>query len=109
MLNCGYGHGYSVLELLDAVQRVSGRALDIRARARRAGDIPVMVAAAERIREVLGWTARATTISRRSSRTRSAWEKALMERRACGLTRQAIAVNERFPLPPIISSPNRRL
>ena len=47
MLNCGYGRGYSVLELLDAVQRVSGRTLDIRARARRAGDIPVMVAAAD--------------------------------------------------------------
>ena len=47
MLNCGYGHGYSVLELLDAVQRVSGRTLDIRARARRAGDVPVMIAAGE--------------------------------------------------------------
>ena len=40
VLNCGYGRGYSVLELLDAVQRVSGRVLDIRARDRRAGDIP---------------------------------------------------------------------
>ena len=49
MLNCGYGRGYSVLELLDAVQRVSGRTLDIRARARRAGDMPVMVAAADAI------------------------------------------------------------
>lgn len=58
VLNCGYGRGYSVLELLDAVQRVSGRTLDIRARDRRAGDIPVMVAAADRIRAELAWTPR---------------------------------------------------
>ena len=58
VLNCGYGHGYSVLELLDAVQRVSGRTLDIRARARRAGDVPVMVASADRIGQKLGWQPR---------------------------------------------------
>jgi UDP-glucose 4-epimerase len=58
VLNCGYGRGYSVLEMLDAVQRVSGRALDIRARARRAGDIPVMIAAADRIGAALGWEPR---------------------------------------------------
>jgi UDP-glucose 4-epimerase len=58
VLNCGYGRGYSVLELLDAVQKVSGCTLDIRARARRAGDVPVMVAAAEKIGAALGWTPR---------------------------------------------------
>jgi UDP-glucose 4-epimerase len=58
LLNCGYGRGYSVLELLDAVQRAAGRPLDIRSRARRAGDIPVMVAEAERIRTVLNWEPR---------------------------------------------------
>ncbi|SER42800.1 UDP-galactose 4-epimerase [Faunimonas pinastri] len=57
-LNCGYGHGYSVLDVLDAVQRVSGRTIDIRARARRTGDIPVMIARAERIRRELGWQPR---------------------------------------------------
>jgi UDP-glucose 4-epimerase len=55
VLNCGYGRGYSVLELLDAVQRVSGRTLDIRARARRPGDVPIMIAAADRIRSSLSW------------------------------------------------------
>jgi UDP-glucose 4-epimerase len=58
LLNCGYGRGYSVLDVLDAVQRVSGRTLDIRARARRAGDVPVMIAAAEKIRAALDWTPR---------------------------------------------------
>jgi len=57
-LNCGYGRGYSVLDVLDAVQRISGRTLDIRARARRAGDIPVMIAAADAIRAGLGWQPR---------------------------------------------------
>jgi UDP-glucose 4-epimerase len=56
VLNCGYGRGYSVLEVLDAVQRIAARPLDIRARARRAGDIPVMIAAAEKIRTTLDWT-----------------------------------------------------
>ena len=58
LLNCGYGRGYSVLDVLDAVQRVSGRTLDIRARARRAGDVPVMIAAAEKIRTALDWAPR---------------------------------------------------
>jgi UDP-glucose 4-epimerase len=55
VLNCGYGRGYSVLEVLDAVQRVSGRTLDVRPRARRPGDIPVMIAAAEAVRGELAW------------------------------------------------------
>ena len=65
-LNCGYGRGYSVLELLDAVQQVSGQPLDVRARARRAGDIPVMVAAVEKIRA----TARLGAAPRRPPRDR---------------------------------------
>jgi UDP-glucose 4-epimerase len=55
IVNCGYGRGYSVLELLESVQRVSGVTLDIRARARRPGDIPVMIAAVDRIRQTLDW------------------------------------------------------
>jgi UDP-glucose 4-epimerase len=54
-VNCGYGRGCSVLDLLDAVQHVSGRTLDIRPRARRLGDIPVMIAATEKIRATLDW------------------------------------------------------
>jgi len=55
VLNCGYGHGYSVREVLASVQRVSGKSLDIREEPRRAGDPAVLVARAARIREVLGW------------------------------------------------------
>ncbi len=54
--NCGYGHGYSVREVLDTVQKVSGMTLDIREAPRRAGDPPALIAKAERIRALLGWT-----------------------------------------------------
>ena len=55
-LNCGYGHGYSVREVLDSVQRVSGAPLKITEMPRRAGDPPMLVASSDRIRQVLGWT-----------------------------------------------------
>ena len=73
-LNCGYGKGYSVREVLDAVERVSGRALDIREVARRAGDPPVLVAQAERIRDVLQWAPRCDDLDF-IVRTSLAWER----------------------------------
>jgi UDP-glucose 4-epimerase len=54
-LNCGYGHGYSVREVLNMVQQVDGKPLNIVEDARRAGDPPELIAAADKIREVLGW------------------------------------------------------
>jgi UDP-glucose 4-epimerase len=54
-LNCGYGHGYSVREVLEAVEKASGEPLVIEEEPRRAGDPPVLVAAADKIRHVLGW------------------------------------------------------
>ncbi len=56
--NCGYGHGYSVREVLESVRRVAGRPLAVREEARRAGDPPTLVARADRIRELLGWQPR---------------------------------------------------
>ena len=58
VLNCGYGHGYSVREVLAAVERANGKPLDITEEARRAGDPPELIAVAARIRDVLGWTPR---------------------------------------------------
>ncbi len=55
VLNCGYGHGYSVREVLAAVERAAGAPLVVREEPRRAGDPPTLVAVAARIREVLGW------------------------------------------------------
>ncbi len=54
-LNCGYGHGFSVREVLDSVERVSGKPLRIVEMPRRAGDPPTLIASSDRIRTVLGW------------------------------------------------------
>jgi len=55
LLNCGYGRGFSVREVLDAVEREAGVSLDIRSAARRPGDPPALIADATAIRERLGW------------------------------------------------------
>ena len=54
-LNCGYGHGYSVREVLSAVEKANGAPLTITEEPRRAGDPPELIAVADEIREVLGW------------------------------------------------------
>lgn len=54
-LNCAYGKGYSVLEVVDEVKRVSGVDFEVRAAPRRAGDPASIVATGERIRQMLGW------------------------------------------------------
>jgi UDP-glucose 4-epimerase len=58
ILNCGYGHGYSVREVLSVVERISGQALNILEHDRRPGDPPILIAAADRIQKVLGWIPR---------------------------------------------------
>jgi UDP-glucose 4-epimerase len=57
-LNCGYGHGYSVREVLQSVERVGGKPLRIVEMPRRAGDPPSLVAKSDLIRSVLGWQPR---------------------------------------------------
>ncbi|HWZ64307.1 MAG TPA: UDP-glucose 4-epimerase GalE [Steroidobacteraceae bacterium] len=54
-LNVGYGHGYSVRQVLAAVERAAKVKLKVREEPRRAGDPPALVAQAERIRSELGW------------------------------------------------------
>ncbi len=54
-VNCGYGHGYSVLQVLESVERMSGRPLDIRLGARRDGDQAEVIARTDRIRRELAW------------------------------------------------------
>ncbi len=54
-LNCGYGHGYSVREVLNAVQKVHGQPLNIVEEPRRAGDPPQLIAAVDRIHEKFDW------------------------------------------------------
>jgi UDP-glucose 4-epimerase len=74
VLNCGYGHGYSVREVVQAVERLTGEPLPVREAARRAGDPPTLVANAARIRELLGWTPRFDDLDRIVA-TSLAWER----------------------------------
>lgn len=54
--NCGYGHGYSVLEVIDSVRRVHGADFAVETGPRRAGDAASVVANADLARKELGWT-----------------------------------------------------
>ena len=55
VLNCGYGHGASVLQVVDAVKRVAGVDFIVRQADRRPGDAAEIVAKADMARSVLGW------------------------------------------------------
>ena len=76
-LNCGYGRGYSVREVLDQVASVAGKPLRIVESARRAGDPPQLVAGAARIRERLGWQPRHQDLAG-IVRSAYAWEQRLL-------------------------------
>lgn len=56
LMNCGYGHGYSVREVVDAVKRVSGVDFAVAMQPRRAGDPAAIVADVQAIRRILSWT-----------------------------------------------------
>ena len=75
-LNVGYGHGFSVREVLSSVERVSGRRLTVREEARRPGDPPALVASAERIRGALAWQPRLDDLDA-IVKSALAWERQL--------------------------------
>jgi UDP-glucose 4-epimerase len=54
-LNCGYGRGFSVFQVIDTVRRVSGVDFEIELAARRPGDPARIVARSDKIRALLGW------------------------------------------------------
>jgi UDP-glucose 4-epimerase len=58
IFNLGNGSGFSVREVIDAAREVTGREIVTREAPRRPGDPPMLVAASEKIRSELGWTAR---------------------------------------------------
>jgi UDP-glucose 4-epimerase len=79
-LNCGYGRGYSVLETIDAVRRVSGRSFAVQYAPRRPGDIMTMVADTSRIRALLDWKPRYDDLETIASHA-LAWEDKLFRER----------------------------
>ena len=82
--NCGYGRGYTVREVLDSVQRISGREFDIRLGPRRDGDIVTSVADSTTARTVLGWKPQHDDIDKIVS-SALAWEAALLRSNHAGL------------------------
>ncbi|UVO31861.1 UDP-glucose 4-epimerase GalE [Bradyrhizobium arachidis] len=86
-LNCGYGRGYSVLETIDAVRRVSGRSFAVQYAPRRPGDIMTMVADTSRIRGLLDWQPQYDDLETIAAHA-LAWEEKLFRERH-GELRQA--------------------
>ena len=78
-LNCGYGHGYSVREVIAAVEKANGEPLEVIDEPRRAGDPPELIAVASRVREVLGWRPKYDDLDT-IVRTALAWERKIAAR-----------------------------
>jgi UDP-glucose 4-epimerase len=86
-LNCGYGRGYSVLETIEAVRRVSGRNFAVQTASRRPGDIMTMIADTGRIAATLDWTPQYADLETIAAHA-LAWEEKLFQERH-GTERQA--------------------
>ncbi len=80
-LNCGYGRGYSVLDVIAVMRRVSGVDFPVTLSPRRPGDPAAIVAKADRIREVLGWTPRHDDLEE-IVRAALDWERRLADKTA---------------------------
>jgi UDP-glucose 4-epimerase len=78
-MNCGYGRGFSVLEVLDAVDRVTNRKIARRLEARRPGDPASLVADNSRILATLPWSPRYDSLERIVADA-LAWEMRARER-----------------------------
>jgi UDP-glucose 4-epimerase len=79
--NCGYARGYSVLEVIETVKRVSGVDFDVKISGRRPGDPAAIVAANGRARDMLGWTPIHDDLEE-IVRQALAWEKKLLAEKA---------------------------
>ncbi len=80
VMNCGYGRGYSVLEVIEAVKSISGVDFNVTYSPRRPGDPAAVVAKADKIRAALGWTPRLDDLPT-IVRTALEWERGLDRRR----------------------------
>jgi len=77
-MNCGYGRGFSVLEVLDAVDRVTNLTIDRRFEARRAGDPDALISDNRRIKATLPWVPRYADLETIVGHA-LAWERRLTE------------------------------
>jgi UDP-glucose 4-epimerase len=81
VLNCGYGCGYSVLDVIGSVKRVAQSDFPVLMGPRRAGDPAALVAETGRIGQVLGWVPRLNRLDTIVDHALG-WEKQLIEYRA---------------------------
>jgi len=81
VINCGYGSGFSVLDVIASVKAVSQNDFPVRLGPRRAGDPAALVAKVERVGMVLGWKPKLNRLDTIVSHA-LAWEKRLIEHRA---------------------------
>lgn len=77
--NCGYGHGYSVLDLIESVQRAAGSSFEVHIAPRREGDMPCVIADPTLLKKTLGWTPRHDDLGL-IAETSLAWERMLSRR-----------------------------
>jgi UDP-glucose 4-epimerase len=85
ILNCGYGRGFSVRQVLDAVARVSRQQLVIKEEPKRAGDPARLIAQASMIREILGWKPKHDDLDHIVN-TAYRWEQELLARSNANIT-----------------------
>jgi len=76
VMNCGYGHGASVREVIAAVERAAGRKLKVREVPRRSGDVGSLVADTQLIQSALGWKPRHDDLNEIVAHS-LAWERRL--------------------------------
>ena len=104
--NCGYGHGFSVREVIDAAERVSGARVKVRQAPRRAGDPAELIADSTLAQKLFGWSPRfddLETIIRHALQ----WEERCAAKRAlirAGTDRPALFGNEPKPVIPAVAA-----
>lgn len=79
LMNCGYGHGFSVRQVIESVERISGKKLKVIEEPRRAGDPPALIAKVDKIHNTLDWKPQFDDLDT-IVRTSLEWEHTLMKR-----------------------------
>jgi UDP-glucose 4-epimerase len=77
--NCGYGHGYSVLDLIESVQQAARSSFEVHIAPRREGDMPCVIADPTLLKTTLGWVPKHDDLGL-IAETSLAWERMLSRR-----------------------------
>lgn len=79
LVNCGYGQGYSVRQVIDSVSKLNGEPIKVIEEPRRAGDPPALIAGVDKIRNTLDWVPKYNELDV-IVKTSLDWERTLLER-----------------------------